>query len=168
VSPSLSEQITLNKTFKKEQCEFICHKWTEHWKTNPWEKTLHLQFYPLDGTKLLLTCDADYADCFKLKEWVLSQPETDEFEWQQHKYYPKGKDPKEIKAAADAKSAAAAGGGGAGGAAAAGATATATGAGAAPTSAAAAAAAAPTANPMEVTPAMMAKAMATLAANPVK
>jgi hypothetical protein len=36
----------------------------------------------------------DYMDLFKVKDFVLLQAETDEFEWQNQKYYPKGKEPK--------------------------------------------------------------------------
>jgi len=46
--------------------------------------------YAIEDDKILFVCDSlGYKDMFKVKQFVLKQPQVTEFEWNQQKYQPK-------------------------------------------------------------------------------
>eukprot|EP00457_Paulinella_chromatophora_P017112 gb/GEZN01018075.1/.p1 GENE.gb/GEZN01018075.1/~~gb/GEZN01018075.1/.p1 ORF type:complete len:200 (+),score=43.55 gb/GEZN01018075.1/:28-627(+) len=72
------------KTGSKRETEELTTKWTAILSTGQ----LLLKSYAIEENRILFVVESGYRDVMRLKEFVLSQPETVNFEWNQQKSTP--------------------------------------------------------------------------------
>merc|ERR1740138_1052407 len=81
-------------TLKQSEAEKLGKEGTEQlssrWKTLLETGGVNAACYTIDPGKILFTTDGPGL-VFKVKEFVLSQPEVDWFEYQQKQFYPEGR-----------------------------------------------------------------------------
>merc|ERR1712187_229388 len=81
-------------TLKQEEAEKMGKEGTDQlasrWKTQLEAGGVNVQSYSVDPGKVLFVCNGPGL-VSQVREFVLSQPETDWFELQQKRYYPEGR-----------------------------------------------------------------------------